>query len=1133
MALAFVGGCFVILGMTVLTLEVILYKKQSSLKEKNTSQVLSPLSPSLMLRKENIFIQNKIKTVRSSIPPFLHELHPHRNDVPHSNSCRTLADAHLGRALSLMGSFENETGLFIGNAIPPELKYSWYGDERDKEYVKYSPQLSSPRKPVLNKGGGKNFFFNITQFHEIVRYKIPHFLITRDKILLKVKRWIRIAKYIQIKRWMKSYDNTSNDKLKKAGDSNLTLLDNEHEFEVEKESLYHLEKAAEFGNCDALNIIANTLASGILPLINHASLRSIGIGRNRTKDLIVPSDFSEGSEQLARAIIFWHFSAIDGNIEAAMSLGYRHRYSAMVGKLEFSDYFYTNLVSDKDVVASTLQNKNSNIEMKVYEDEIDNRDQHQGLKFGERYNQPGVKKKTFKHKRKPFNSATVTPTLSHGHASTDHYGVIGTCESALLYYEAAANAIMDELESSPNRGKVAPATDYHILSEIHKLGASSALDHYNKPDELEEALQYYRMRSSRTNPDPDIGAAFTLASMYHYGLRGVKQDMTLALKYYEIAADHGSIEAAGQAGKFHLWGMGLNNDDRDLMKAYNYFRKGMPGGLSKCKERFEAHLSNKAITGKKKGGNEGLWSLEDTPLCDHPAINGMGLLHIFGIPMVVQVSIPIAKDYFNLAKDMGNMDASYNLGMISLGWLNPPKNIDLKETKDFDDAKDETKLDQMFFDIMADAELRANLLLKKISDIVPSSGIKAVGDGAKEVLSHAALQEKSNIHILEHANKKSRATNGLSKSDFISAVTEFKRAAKMGHIQAKHRLAMLYSQGITFENKRDENKRFELVEKSCPKALALYKELADGGVTISRRLRAAYKQYVVGEFDSSLRNYLAAAETGSLVGQVNAAFLLEQGNCLGMGKSDCLKASVRFWRAAARQGSELAVRASMDKTAVQKASEEACLRVGDFYYYGRLRNGFSNESFFHSRDNEFSVSPYPWVRFLLFPEDIFSIIKRNMKMRLKTLVLVIKKNYKIIFRNRQCNLAVSEATQNHCLIGMEEMRHNQICHELNLSNVEKETKKEISDHLTIAARYYIKAAEEHNSARGNYNLGFMHEWGIGLAQDFPLAKRHYDLAAKSGEAAFAVKIALVCMHSHEKSVKIRMKVQDWLTQKNR
>ena len=38
--------------------------------------------------------------------------------------------------------------------------------------------------------------------------------------------------------------------------------------------------------------------------------------------------------------------------------------------------------------------------------------------------------------------------------STSHYGVLGTCPMALAYYEAAANGVMDELESGPTKGKV-------------------------------------------------------------------------------------------------------------------------------------------------------------------------------------------------------------------------------------------------------------------------------------------------------------------------------------------------------------------------------------------------------------------------------------------------------------------------------------------------------------------------------------------------------------------------------------------------------------------------------------------------------------------------------------------------------
>jgi hypothetical protein len=70
--------------------------------------------------------------------------------------------------------------------------------------------------------------------------------------------------------------------------------------------------------------------------------------------------------------------------------------------------------------------------------------------------------------------------------------------------------------------------------------------------------------------------------------------------------------------------------------------------------------------------------------------------------------------------------------------------------------------------------------------------------------------------------------------------------------------------------------------------------------------------------------------------------------------------------------------------------------------------------------------------------------------------------------------------------------------------------------LEKAAQYYRLASERFKSARANFNLGFMHEWGLGLKQDFPLAKRYYDLAKTSPKhASLPVQIALISMKFHE------------------
>jgi hypothetical protein len=70
-----------------------------------------------------------------------------------------------------------------------------------------------------------------------------------------------------------------------------------------------------------------------------------------------------------------------------------------------------------------------------------------------------------------------------------------------------------------------------------------------------------------------------------------------------------------------------------------------------------------------------------------------------------------------------------------------------------------------------------------------------------------------------------------------------------------------------------------------------------------------------------------------------------------------------------------------------------------------------------------------------------------------------------------------------------------------------------------------------DNARAHFNLGFfLYEWGLGLKQDFPLAKRHYDLAVSGGstrEAELPVAIALFAMSVHEKCLKLYSSWTAW------
>jgi TPR repeat protein len=213
---------------------------------------------------------------------------------------------------------------------------------------------------------------------------------------------------------------------------------------------------------------------------------------------------------------------------------------------------------------------------------------------------------------------------------------------------------------------------------------------------------------------------------------------------------------------------------------------------------------------------------------------------------------------------------------------------------------------------------------------------------------------------------------------------------------------------------------------------------------------------------------------------LNAAFLLEQGECLGMNRIDCAKASVRLWKAAATRG-----------------YSEASLRVGDVYYYGRFRKG----------ENE-SVGPFGWIRYVVYPEVLFQKgfhYIRELTRRLKSTFQ--QTDYASEDTGNDKNSAVCMVDDNDgtCVA----------------SFVVDDSEHTVEKDLSSAALYYRLAAEGNTSPRAHFNLGFLYEWGLGLKQDFPLAKRHYDLARtiNAEEAEVPVTLALISLSAHEYVVK--------------
>lgn len=56
--------------------------------------------------------------------------------------------------------------------------------------------------------------------------------------------------------------------------------------------------------------------------------------------------------------------------------------------------------------------------------------------------------------------------------------------------------------------------------------------------------------------------------------------------------------------------------------------------------------------------------------------------------------------------------------------------------------------------------------------------------------------------------------------------------------------------------------------------------------------------------------------------------------------------------------------------------------------------------------------------------------------------------------------------------------------------------------MAEAANHYKIAATSHQSAQAMFNLGYMHECGLGVNRDLHLAKRYYDMAAETSTDSF-------------------------------
>ena len=750
-------------------------------------------------------------------------------------------------------------------------------------------------------------------------------------------------------------------------------------------------------------------------------------------------------------------------------------------------------------------------------------------------------------------SISATASSSSSTKSSGSTTELSTCQRSIPYFASAAHHIIDTLMNDPySRGQIVPFQDKHVLYKIHVHGGNYPVQpmsiqdlDQNKPYESMETIQFYKIKAatllqqqnSQNNKSPQssffsmkswwsanqkgIGAnsdhsqndatataaAYTLGRLYHLGARGMAPNTTMALQYYVAAAQAGHWEAAGQAGWLYFYNVGFDivrSDDthepnhgliqRNREEAYRLFQLGARFELSGCQLRYQLQMTQQQ---QKLAGQQ--HNHERVFPCDSESLNGLGLIHLFGLSSKnITINIPLATRYFELARDQGNSNAAYHLAMMKLGWrthysinknhTTPLENLDEMKVLDIDNG------------IEDDVSTSSAIAKMKAEQLFP---IKSSKDDEK-----GKLTDDKHLSILEYK----------------TILTDLASAAKNGHLLARHRLAMIYENGIrapsedknTIESKYDMKKgpkQKYMLTPECEIANMHYKWIVDNASPMkAQRMRKAYLHYMAGNYADSLRYYLYVAEMGYEIAQLNAAFLLEQGVCLGLNDVDCAKASVRLWKVVAKRD-----------------HAEANMRVGDFYYYGRFRTLRDRSG---GGTNSIPVGPWGWVDYIIYPEKhLLPLLWKKFKQQIIDFseweplsILDVSKKSSDLVSSRKHGFDTDEPT---CSTGSDEgtcSAGGARSRSRNDSDVHRRRQQQLDDDLATAAHYYQLAADRTGTARAHFNLGFMYEWGLGLKQDFPLAKRQYDLAmtTRDHEADLPVLLALSALNLHEYFVKLKL-----------